>query len=416
MDLSKQSEKLETLKKQKLLFHTLEITETLKSKIGRILKKGFLPSRCKTKKPERKAILALVDGTIFQGEGFGAIKKTSGEVVFNTGMVGYPESITDPSYNGQILTQTYPLIGNYGVCTSHLESDSPKIEGYIVRELCKEPSHWASEISLDDWLYESGIPGIEHVDTRMLTKKLRVHGVMLGILWVYKNKEKPSLDELKKEIKRIPDPNKTDLVAEVATKKIIKHYVNGKYNVVLIDCGVKRSIIKSLTQIGINVIQVPPNTSTDKILKEKPDGIVISNGPGDPKMVPYLIKTVRELIETKIPMMGICLGNQILALSLGGDTFKLKFGHRGQNHPVIDLSTGGCYITSQNHGFAVDANSLASTGLEVTHINANDKTVEGLRHTKLPVFAVQFHPEAAPGPEDSRFLFDRFLKKMKEHW
>lgn len=355
----------------------------------------------------------MADGTLVRGVGFGAVKKTSGEVVFNTGMVGYPEAITDPSYNGQILMQTYPLIGNYGICPSHFESDAPKIEGYIVHELCREPSHWASKMTLDAWLENKGIPGIERVDTRMLTKKIRIYGVMLGIVWVYKKGNEPDLDELLKEAKHIPDPNKTDLVAEVATKKIQRLSVKGNYHVVLVDCGVKKSIVRSLLDRKVNVTIVPPHTSADKILDMAPHGILLSNGPGDPKMVPYLIKTVKQLIETSIPIMGICLGNQILALAFGGDTYKLKFGHRGQNHPCVELDTGRCYITSQNHGYAVKTKSLKGTGLRVTYLNANDKTVEGLAHRKKPIFAVQFHPEASPRPEDTLHLFDRFLKNLE---
>jgi len=365
--------------------------------------------------PSKEAVLVLADGTFVKGVGFGSIKKVSGEVVFNTGMVGYPESITDPSYKGQILMQTYPLIGNYGVCPDHFESDGPKIEGYVIHELCREPSHWASKKSLDDWFVETGIPGIERVDTRMLTEKIRIYGVILGILWVYKRGEGPDSDEILKEAKRIPDPNKIDLVAEVATKEVKTFNVNGKYNVVFIDCGVKQNSIRNMLSKNLKVTLVPPNTTADKILDMKPDGIAVSNGPGDPKMVPYVIKTLKELTETDIPIMGICLGNQLLALALGGDTYKLKFGHRGQNHPCIDLETEKCYITSQNHGYAVKAESLKGTGLKVTWINANDKTVEGLTHTKKPIFAVQFHPEAGPGPQDTQFLFDRFLESMKEH-
>jgi carbamoyl-phosphate synthase small subunit len=365
------------------------------------------------KEADKLATLILADGTVIHGIGFGAQKKVYGEVVFNTGMVGYPEAITDPSYNGQILVQTYPLIGNYGVCEEHFESDGPKIEGYVVHELCREPSHWASKRTLDEWLEATGVPGIEQVDTRMLTKKIRVHGVILGILCVYERGNDPDIPALLEEAKHIPDPNKTDLVAEVATKKIQQLDVNGKYHVVLVDCGVKKNIVRSLLNRKLNVTIVPPHTSAEKILDMSPQGILLSNGPGDPKMVPYLIKTVKQLIETNIPMMGICLGNQILALAFGGDTYKLKFGHRGQNHPCIELDTGRCYITSQNHGYAVNAEQLEGTGLRVTHINANDKTVEGLAHEKKPIFATQWHPEAAPGPNDTNYLFDLFLKNIR---
>jgi len=364
---------------------------------------------------EKEAVLVLADGTLVKGVGFGAVGKKSGEVVFNTGMVGYPEAITDPSYNGQILMQTYPFIGNYGIYPAHFESDNPKIEGYIIHELCREPSHWASKITLDKWLEDSGIPAIERVDTRMLTKKIRIYGVMLGILEVYKRRDLPDFNELLKEAKHIPDPNKTDLVAEVATRKIQKLDVKGKYHVVLVDCGVKKNIIRSLVRRKLNVTVVPPNTSTEQILDMNPNGILLSNGPGDPKMVPYVVETARELVQTDIPIMGICLGIQILALAFGGDTYKLKFGHRGQNHPCIDLDTGRCYITSQNHGYAVKAESLNGKELKVTYINANDKTVEGIAHLKKPIFAVQFHPEAAPGPEDTQHLFDQFLENIKDY-
>lgn len=377
--------------------------------------KGSLSKKIAPNGFEKEAVLVLADGTLVNGVGFGAVKKSSGEVVFNTGMVGYPEAITDPSYNGQILMQTYPLIGNYGVYPEHFESDNPKIEGYIVHELCREPSHWASKITLDKWLESSGIPAIESVDTRMLTKKIRIYGVMLGILEVYKRRDKPNFNELLKKAKHIPDPNKADLVAEVATKKIQKLDVKGKYHVVLVDCGVKKNIIRSLLSRKLNVTVVPPNTSADQILDMDPNGILLSNGPGDPKMVPYVVKTVKELIPTDIPIMGICLGNQILALAFGGDTYKLKFGHRGQNHPCIELDTGHCYITSQNHGYAIKTESLNGTGLRITHINANDKTIEGIAHIKKPIFAIQFHPEAAPGPEDTRHLFDQFLNNIKNH-
>lgn len=364
---------------------------------------------------DKEAVLVLADGTLVKGVGFGAVAKKSGETVFNTGMVGYPEAITDPSYNGQILMQTYPLIGNYGVYPEHFESNSPKIEGYIIHELCRTPSHWASKITLDKWLESSGIPAIERVDTRMLTKKIRIYGVMLGILGVYKRRDTPNFNELLKEAKHIPDPNKTDLVAEVATKKIQKLDVKGKYHVVLVDCGVKKNIIRSLVGRKLNVTVVPPNTSAEKILDMDPHGILLSNGPGDPKMVPYVVETVKGLIQTNIPIMGICLGTQILALAFGGDTYKLKFGHRGQNHPCIELDSGRCYITSQNHGYAVKTESLDGTDLKVTCINANDKTIEGIAHTKKPIFAIQFHPEAAPGPEDTQHLFDQFLKSIKEY-
>jgi len=374
-----------------------------------------LPKRKAPDKFDKKAVLVLADGTIVTGIGFGAVKKVSGEVVFNTGMTGYPEAITDPSYNGQILMQTYPIMGNYGVYPEHFESDSPKIRGYIIRDLCREPSHWSSKMTLDEWLEGSGVPGIEHVDTRMLTKKIRTYGAMLGILWVYENGDAPDFNKLLKEAKQIPDPNKADLVSEVATKTVKEFDVKGSHHVVILDSGVKKSIITNLLNRKINVTLVPPTTPADRVLEIKPSGILLPSGPGDPKMAPYLVKTVKEFIQTDIPIMGICFGGQMITLAFGGDTYKLKFGHRGQNHPVIELKTGRCYITSQNHGYAVKEESLKGTGLKVTYINANDKTVEGVAHTKKPIFAIQFHPEASPGPHDTEFLFDLFLKNLEKY-
>lgn len=327
-------------------------------------------------------------------------------------MVGYPESITDPSYYGQILIQTFPLIGNYGVNHYAFESDAPKVRGYIVRENCRTPSHWSSGMTLDEWLSKSGIPAIEGVDTRALTKKLRIHGVMLGILSVYETCDEPSIREIMEEVKCIPDPNCTDLARDVSVRKPVYYDAGGRYTVTLIDCGVKKSIIKNLLVRGLNVRQVPIDTSPEVILNEKPDGILISNGPGNPKTLSYLICTIRELAESGVPIFGICLGCQLLALALGGDTYKMKFGHRGQNHPIIDVKTGRCYITSQNHGFAIDRQSLPDE-LETVFINANDNTVEGIRHKRLPIFAVQHHPEASPGPNDTAFLFDIFVEKIR---
>jgi len=324
-------------------------------------------------------------------------------------MVGYTESITDPSYNGQILMQTYPLIGNYGVSPDHFESNGPKIEGYIVREVCRNPNHWSSRWTLDEFLEMHGIPGIERVDTRALTKKIRTEGVMLGILQVYSKGEEPSLKELKREVQSMEDPSQKDLVGEVCTKEIKRHPGREDWQVVLIDCGVKNSIIRNLTRRGVTVVQVPPNTSSNQIAELKPDGVVLSNGPGDPKRVKDVIRTVKSLIKLHIPLFGICLGMQILALALGGDVFKLKFGHRGENHPCLELRTGRCYISSQNHGYAIDPNSLFDTGLEVTCVNANDRTVEAIEHRDLPVFATQWHPEGSPGPNDTNFIFDKFM-------
>ncbi len=369
----------------------------------------------------KKAILLLDDGTFFIGKGFGATRKISGEVVFSTSMVGYPEALTDPSYKGQILTLTYPLVGNYGVPPHDLnfglplyfESDRIQVQGLVIHELCHAPHHWASTRTLDKWLSDEGIPGIYGIDTRRLTKKLRTHGVMLGILQVCEIGEDPNLDSLLQEAKKgIPDPNLTDLVKEVTVKDPIHYKVDGKYTVVLIDCGVKYSILRNLLKRGINVIRVPYNFSAKEIIEYHPDGVFLSNGPGDPKKCGKTVETVRELVD-EFPLMGICLGAQILALAVGGDTYKLKYGHRSQNQPALDLNTNRCYITTQNHGYAIDTECFCRIPLEPLFVNANDKTIEGVKHKTKPVFAVQWHPEAAPGPYDTEFLFDMFAKSME---
>ena len=368
----------------------------------------------------KKAILLLEDGTSFFGKGFGATGKISGEVVFSTSMVGYPEALTDPSYKGQVLTLTYPLVGNYGVPSNELnfglplffESDHIQVQGLVIHELCHEPYHWASTRTLDKWLLEEGVPGIYGVDTRRLTKKLRTHGVMLGVLEVFDADEEPDLNALLKDGEKIVDPNLSDLVKEVSVKKPIKYTVEGNKTVVLIDCGVKYSIIRNLLKRGINVVRVPYDTSASEVMAFNPDGVFLSNGPGDPKSCLKTIDCVREVVE-KAPFMGICLGAQILALAMGGDTYKLKFGHRAQNQPALDLYNRRCYITTQNHGYAVDNESLKKTLLEPWFLNANDKTTEGIRHKSKPVFAVQWHPEASPGPYDTELLFDKFAKMLE---
>jgi carbamoyl-phosphate synthase small subunit len=366
----------------------------------------------------RRAVLVLEDGSHFFGHGFGATKKVSGEIVFSTSMVGYPEALTDPSYKGQILTLTYPLVGNYGVplhdlelgIPRYFESESIKVTGLVIHELCKKPFHWASTSTLDMWLKNENVPGICGIDTRELTKKLRVKGVMLGILQVCKEGEEPDLPKLLKEAKTVSDPNLTDLVREVTVKEPLRHEVGGNKVVVLIDCGVKYGILRNLLKREINVVRVPYNFSAEEILEYNPSGVILSNGPGDPKKCVKTIECVRGLIEEEVPAMGICLGNQILALALGGDTYKLKYGHRSQNQPALDLETNRCYITTQNHGYAVDLDSLNGTDLEAWFMNANDKTVEAVKHKSKPAFALQWHPEAAPGPYDTEFLFDEFLK------
>lgn len=366
-----------------------------------------------------EAVLQLEDGSRFFGVGFGYPSEVAGEVVFNTGMVGYPEALSDPSYFSQILVQTYPLLGNYGVQSTQrrdtfgfpcdLESNRIQVRGYVVHNSSSHPSHRTSEKSLNHWLMEEKIPAIRGIDTRRLTKGLRTKGAMLGILKVA---EEISEDELYDEIHGIPDPNKMDLVKEVTIETPI-HHGDGKTEIVVIDCGVKFGIVRNLLSRGASVTRVPYNYPVDKILALNPSGIVISNGPGEPKNCINTINIVNELLETDLPLMGICLGNQLLALAAGGDTFKLKFGHRGQNHPCLDLVSGRCYITSQNHGFSVDAESLKDTDFKVSLVNVNDGTVEGIKHAYKPVFGVQFHPEGSPGPLDTEFLFDYFMKEAQ---
>ena len=353
--------------------------------------------------------MALADGTAFEGRGFGASAKAGGEVVFNTGMVGYPESITDPSYRGQILVQTYPQIGNYGVDPASFESPRPQIAGYAVAELCEWPSHAASRKTLDAWLREHRVPGIEGIDTRALTKKLRVHGVMPGVLAA---SDAPlQVAPLLREARALPDPNKRDLVAEVTTRDI--HILNpdSRTIVVLVDCGAKENIVRSLVRRGACVVRVPAATPFAKIMSFAPRGVVLSNGPGDPKRCVDVVRTARRLMSESVPLFGICLGSQLLALAAGGDTFKLKFGHRSQNQPCLEDGTERCYITSQNHGYAVDTRTLPR-GWHSWFTNANDGTNEGVRHGRRPFAGVQFHPEACPGPTDAAFLFDAFLESL----
>jgi len=374
-----------------------------------------------TPKETGKAVLVLEDGSAFFGYGFGAAKKVTGEIVFSTSMVGYPESLTDPSYKGQILTFTYPLVGNYGVpnydkengVLKYFESDDIKVTGFVVHELCKHPFHWASQRTLDQWLKDEDVPGIYGVDTRELTKKLRVKGVMLGILKVCEADEEPDLPKLLKEVENVEDPNFTDLAKQVTVQEPVRYEARGNKLAVVIDCGVKYGILRNLLRRGFDVVRVPYDYSAEQILDLKPDGVMISNGPGDPKQCVKTVEAVRALLDRDMPMMGVCLGTQILALAVGGDTYKLKYGHRSQNQPALDLETGRCYITTQNHGYTVQRDSIKGTGLTEWFMNANDKTVEGVKHKTKPAFAVQWHPEASPGPYDTEFLFDRF-KKLAE--
>lgn len=357
-----------------------------------------------------EAILALEDGTIFKGSSFGATGERDGEVVFNTSMAGYQEVLTDPSYKGQIVTMTYPLIGNYGINSEDVESRKPFVEAFVVKECSNIASSWRSEKSLDEYLRENNIIGIEGIDTRALTRHIRLQGAMKAVI------STEDLDDksLVKKAKASPGLVGRDLVKNVTFEQIQKWNNKGKYNVVVVDTGVKYNILRQLAHCGCKVIIVPAATGADKIFDLKPDGIMLSNGPGDPAGVPYIVETVKELIG-KIPVFGICFGHQMLGLALGGKTFKLKFGHHGGNHPVKDLKTGKVHITVQNHGFCVDIDSLNKDDIEITHINLNDKTLEGIRHRKLPIFSVQFHPEASPGPHDACYMFAEFVKMMEQN-
>ncbi len=368
---------------------------------------------------EKEAILALKDETILHGKGFGAETEITGEVVFNTSMVGYPELLTDPSYYEQIVVMTYPIIGSYGVpaysitdqfgVPLHFESDSIKVKGYAVHSL-SQPSHWSSKKNLDQWLSEQNVPGIFGIDTRELTKKLRTKGTMLGILKV--SGKFIDIEKIKKKLKLLEDPNKRNLVKGVSVTEPVFYKAGDSINIVVIDCGTKFGIVRSLLSRNVNVIRVPYDYPLQKILNLDPRGIMISNGPGDPKKCDKTIETARGLLETELPTMGICLGNQILALAGGGDTYKLKFGHRAINHPCIDIKTRRCYITTQNHGYTIEEKSLKDTDFEVSFVNVNDKTVEGMVHKKKRIFGVQWHPESSPGPYDTKFLFDDFIAEV----
>ena len=360
----------------------------------------------------KRSILALEDGSVYEGYSFGAETDTCGEVVFNTSMVGYQEMLTDPSYAGQILVPTYPLIGNYGTNEQDFESKRIQVRGFVVKEECLEPNHYLNSNILHEYLSESTIPGIYGVDTRAITRKLRSVGVMIGIITSERTPEQ-ALEELKKQ----PNYDSIDFVRQVTTDKPYEwepelDNSGSLYHIVALDCGLKYNILRTLRRMGCTITAVPCTTSADDILSMKPDGILLSPGPGDPELLDYIVETVRQLVDKK-PIMGICLGSQLIGRAFGAKTFKMKFGHRGANHPVRDLSDGRIHITAQNHGYAVDPVTLKD-GLEVTHINLNDGTVEGLKHKELPVFSIQYHSEASPGPWDNIYLFEEFLKMVKK--
>ena len=356
-----------------------------------------------------KAILLLADGRSFLGTSFGSKGKAIGEVCFNTGMTGYQEILTDPSYCKQIVTMTAPHIGNYGINSDDIESDMVQVAGFVIKEDCVVPSNWRSEISLSQYLKDNGIVGIKGIDTRSLTRHIREHGVMNGIISTDVNE----LNLLKTQLESFPNMNGLDLAREVTTKKKYTwaKRKNARYKVAAIDFGIKYNILKLLADHSCDITVFPADVSSKEIVQFNPDGIFLSNGPGDPAALSYAINTVKVFLG-KIPIFGICLGHQILAIALGAKTFKLKFGHRGINHPVKNLETDNIEITSQNHGFAVDLNSLPKNVI-TTHVNLNDKTSAGLKCENLLAFSVQYHPESSPGPHDSRYLFSNFTELMK---
>ena len=375
---------------------------------------------------KKPAILALEDGKIFHGYSFGAEGDNFGEVVFNTSMTGYQEILTDPSYKGQIVTMTCPLIGNTGINPEDFESRRPFVEGFIIREYSGIASNWRSTETLADFLKRYGIMGIEGIDTRALTKHLRTYGAKQGVI----STTNTNPDDLVDKAKTSPHLVGRDLVKEVTIEKpyVFQPSVSDlawlgyqgtydlekqPYHVVAYDCGIKLNILRLLAAHGCKVTVVPADCSAEDVLSYKPDGIFLSNGPGDPEAVTYLIDNVKKLANTK-PIFGICLGQQIIGLAFGGKTYKLKFGHRGANHPVKQLDTGKIEITVQNHGFCVDMDSVKGSGLKLTHLNLNDQTNEGMEHEELPVFCVQYHPESSAGPHDARYLFQKFIANIQK--
>ena len=359
-----------------------------------------------------KALIALEDGTCFEGRAFAGEGEAYGELVFNTSMTGYQEILTDPSYHGQIVTMTYPLIGNYGVNAEDVESHRPQAAGFVVGECSRVASNWRCQKTLPQYLAEAGILGVDRVDTRAVTLHIRSRGAMKCVMST-KDLDRESLVD---KAKKSPGLVGRDLVSEVSTKKpyVWKESEAGRRRVAVIDCGIKTNQLRIMTRLG-GQLHVFPNTfKAEDVLAIKPDGFFLSNGPGDPEGVPHVVEQIRKVVLSGVPTFGICFGHQMLGLALGGRTFKLKFGHRGANQPVKEMATGRIDITSQNHGFCVDRESLNPSEVETTHINLNDNTSEGLRHKKLPVFSVQYHPEACPGPHDAEHLFTRFAKMMEE--
>ncbi|MGL5379368.1 glutamine-hydrolyzing carbamoyl-phosphate synthase small subunit [Clostridium sp.] len=345
-----------------------------------------------------KAKLILENGMVFEGKAFGYLKDSVGEVVFTTGMTGYQEVLTDPSYYGQIVTMTYPLIGNYGINLEDMESDSPKVRGFIVREKCNFPNNFRCEISLEDYLKQNKIIGLEGIDTRALTKVLRNHGTMKGIISLEANE----LEEVKEKVNAFSNH---EAVSIVSTKEVYTIEGNGKH-VAIVDFGIKQNIIRNFVARGCKLTVFPMTATAEEVLSVNPDLVFLSNGPGDPEDLTDVIENIKKIVGKK-PIVGICLGHQLLGLTLGGKTAKLKFGHRGCNHPVKDLEENKVHITSQNHGYVVET---LPEDVVATHVNINDGTIEGMKHTKLPIFSVQFHPEAAAGPKDSEYIFDKFMK------
>lgn len=358
----------------------------------------------------RTAKLALEDGTILTGEGFGAKTIKSGEIVFSTAMTGYVESLTDPSFKGQILMSTYPLEGNYGVSSEWYQSDDIKVEAYIVRQVCREPCHPKSEKTLSEFLEEFDVPGISNIDTRALTLKIRELGSMKAAVATVDISDEELLKIVEEQL-RLEDMN---LVEEITVKKPKVIQERKEYNVAVLDCGVKKSILDNLVQKDVGVVVLPSSASVQDILDLDVDGVLISSGPGNPENVDKIQDTIKQIAQ-KMPVAGICLGQQIIALTYGAKIYKMKFGHRGSNQPVKDLATGKIYITSQNHSFAIDEDSIEDTDLEITQINLNDGTPEAIRHKNLPISCIQYHPEAGPGPHDSKKFFDDFIETIKNY-